>query len=161
MINIDKSLLFQVINFLVLVAILYKFAFKPITKALQDRADGIKKSLDDAKAANEEAERRLKEYSDKLTTAHKEGEVIRERARQEALTEGQRLVTDAKEEAGRLVEQAKKDIEGEVKKARQELREEVVNISLQVTEKILEKKVDAEDHKRLVGEYISKMGALH
>lgn len=161
MINIDKSLLFQVINFLVLVAILYKFAFKPITQALKDRADGIKKSLDDAKAANEEAERRLKEYSDKLAGAHKEGDAVREKARQEALNEGQRLITDAKDEAGRLLEQGKKDIESEVKKARQQLREEVVNISLQVTEKVLEKKIEAEDHKKLVGEYISKMGALH
>ncbi len=161
MINLDWSLLFQVVNFGILVAILYKFAFKPITKALEDRAEGIKKSLEDAKAANQEAEQRLKDYGDKLATAHKEGEGIRERARQQALTEEQRIVTEAKEEAHRLVEQAKKDIDGEVKKARQKLREEVVNISLMVTEKVLEKKVEAEDHKRLVGEYIAKMGELH
>ncbi len=159
MLNLDWSLLFQVINFAVLVAILYKFAFKPITKALQDRADGIKKSLDDAKAANEEAERRLKEYSDKLAAAQKEGDALRDKARQQAQAEEQQIAARAREEAAHMVEQAKKDIEGEVKKARQALREEVVNISLQVTEKILEKKIETEDHKRLVNEYISKMGA--
>ncbi|MGH7376776.1 MAG: F0F1 ATP synthase subunit B, partial [Candidatus Methylomirabilales bacterium] len=136
-INIDKTLLLQLVNFLILVAILYKFLFKPLTGFMAQRAEGIKRSLSEAEEARRAAARTMEEYSAKLVAAQKESEAVRARMEQEVAAERQRLLEESREEAARLLEAARVEIGQEVKKAKATLREEAVSLSLAAAEKLL------------------------
>lgn len=153
-INIDKTLLLQLVNFLILVAILYKFLFKPLTGFMAQRADGIKRSLSEAEEARKAAARTMEEYSARLVAAQKESEAVRARMEQEVTAERQRLLKESREEATRLLEAARAEIGREVKQAKAALREEAVTLSLAAAEKLLGRALTEADHRRLVEQAI-------
>jgi F-type H+-transporting ATPase subunit b len=157
-INIDRTLLLQLVNFLILVAILYKFLFKPLTAFMAQRADGIKRSLSEAEEARKAAARTMEEYSARLVAAQKESEAVRARMEQEVTAERQRLLKESREEATRLLEAARAEIGREVKQAKVTLREEAVTLSLAAAEKLLGRALTEADHRRLVEQAIRDVG---
>jgi F-type H+-transporting ATPase subunit b len=157
-INIDKTLLLQLVNFLILMAILYKFLFKPLTGFMAQRAEGIKRSLSEAEEARRAAARTMEEYSAKLVAAQKESEAVRARMEQEVAAERQRLLKESREEAARLLGAARVEIGQEVKKAKAALREEAVALSLAAAEKLLGRALTEADHRRLVEQAIRDVG---
>jgi len=158
LIELDRSLLFQVVNFLVLLGFLYLFLFKPVRLFLAERSDSIRRTKEETQRAQEEAEKRLSEYSLLLSRAQQEIEAMKEVARNEALAERQRMIREAKEEAKRVLQETKREIESEVRFARQELRKEVVNLSAAMTERLLRKSLGVEEQRRLLLESLEELG---
>jgi F-type H+-transporting ATPase subunit b len=157
-INLDVTILIQAINFLILIFLLTKFLFKPLTKFLADRSAGIEKSLAEAKAANEAAATAQAEYKAQMREAQREIAAIREQGQREIEAERQRLLQASREEAERLVAQAKTEIEAEIKRARVSLREEVVTLVLAAAERLLGRTVSGDDQKRLAEQYVRELG---
>lgn len=79
-INLNMTLLIQAVNFLILITVLYKFLFTPLTQFLATRADGIKRSLEEAKAAREAAAQTQKEYEAQILATRREAAAMRESA---------------------------------------------------------------------------------
>lgn len=158
-INLNMTLLIQVVNFLILIAVLYKFLYKPLTQFLATRADGIKHSLEEAKAARETAAQAQKEYEAQILATRREAAAMRESAIREVEEERQRLLKISREEAARLVTEAKAQIEQEVKKAKVELRAEVVGLSLGVAERVIARSLTADDHRRLAEQVVAEIGS--
>jgi len=159
-INLNFTLLLQMVNFIVLIAILYRFLYRPLTDFLAKRQEGIKHSLEEASATREAAQRALDEYNAKLQSSEKEAQAIREAAERAAYEERQRLIKAAKEEATEFLAAARAEIEQDVKRARAQLREEVAILSVAVAEKIIRRSLEVQDHQRLVEEYIRGVGDL-
>lgn len=157
-INLNKTLIIQVVNFLILVVVLSKFLFKPLTQFLATRADGIRRSLEEAKTAREAAAQTQKEYEAQILATRREAAAMRESAIREVEEERQRLLKVSREEAARLVTEAKAQIEQEVKKAKAELREEVVGLSLGITERLIARSLTADDHRRLAEQVAAEIG---
>ncbi|MBI2081787.1 MAG: F0F1 ATP synthase subunit B [candidate division NC10 bacterium] len=157
-INLDRTLLLQLVNFLILVAVLYKFLFKPLTTFMAQRAEGIRHSLSEAEEARKAAAQTMEEYSAKLVAAQKESEAVRARMEQEVGAERQRLMKESREEAARLLESARVQIAQEVKKAKAALREEAASLSLAAAEKLLGRALTEADHRRLVEQAIRDVG---
>jgi len=157
-INLDLTLLLQMVNFLILVAILYKFLFKPLTTFLAKRAEGIRQSLEEAKAAREAAAKAREEYEARILAVQREAQERREAALREVEEERQRLMRASKEEADRLVAAAKAEIEQEAKKAKAALREEAVSLSLQVAERIIQRSLTEADHRRFAEQFVEEVG---
>lgn len=157
-INIDFTLILQIVNFLILVAILYKFLFKPLQAFLAKRAEGIRSSLEEAKRAREEAQRLQEEFQARIQTIQREAQERREAALREVEEERQRLIRASKDEAERLLGEAKTQIEVEVKRAKATLREEAVSLSLEIAERILQRSLTDEDHRRLSKQFVQEMG---
>lgn len=157
-INLDRTLLLQLVNFLILVAILYKFLFKPLTGFMAQRAEGIRRSLSEAEEARKAAARTMEEYSARLVAAQKESEAVRARMEQEVTAERQRLMKESRDEAARLLESARVQIAQEVKRAKAALREEAASLSLAVAEKLLGRALTEVDHRRLVEQAIRDVG---
>ncbi len=145
------------IVFSLLLLILYRFAWGPITKALDDREHRIGESMQQAEKALAEA-RQL--------------QADNERARREAEQEAQRLLRDAREEADRLRgeevqktresiqqmrDQAQDEIEREKDSALDALRAEVADLAIQAAEKILQTNLDAPSQRRLVENFIDDL----
>lgn len=158
-INLNKTLLIQAVNFLILITVLYKFLFKPLTQFLATRADGIKRSLEEAKMAKEAAAQAQKEYEAQILATRREAAAMRESAIREVEEERQRLLKASREEAARLVTEAKAQIEQEVKRAKIELREEVVGLSVGIAERVIARSLTADDHRRLAEQVVAEIGS--
>jgi len=157
-VNLDKTLLLQVVNFIILIVLLHRFLYRPLTRFLATRAEGIRRSLEEAKAAREAAAQAKQEYEAQIAAARREAAAMRDAALREVEAERQRLLTASREEALRLVADARAQIDQEVKRAKAELREEVVGLSLRVAERLISRSLTAEDHVRLAEQVADDIG---
>ncbi len=158
LISLDKSLIIQVANFVLLLVLLRKFLYTPLVAKMEERTAAIKKSLEEAQAARAQAAKQQEENAERLRAAHAEAEAIRTRALKEASEEQQKLVAAARVESQRMVDSAKAQLEAETRRAREELRREVSDLAVAVAEKLVGKSLRDEDHRRIVTEALSRVG---
>lgn len=156
-----KDFLYRCFNFALLVGLLAYFVTKPIRKGLKDRREEIEKTLADAEAAKVAAEAKYLEYSEKLTKATEEIENITASIRHDGEVEREKILAAAKEMAVKIEQEADSKASSVVANARKELREEAARLAVDLAEDLLKKQVSADDQKRLVDEYMQKMGELH
>ena len=159
MISLDASLIVQMVNFLALLGILYWLLYRPFVAKMQERTEAIRKSLDEAASARAEATRQQEENAARLRTAYQEAAAIREQALKEAGDEQRRLVEAARVESQRLMDTAKAQMDADIRRAREELRREVSDLAIAVAEKLVKKSLRDDDHRRIVADAISRIGA--
>jgi F-type H+-transporting ATPase subunit b len=157
LIELNGSLVVQVVNFLVLLAVLYQFVYKPLLTTLASRTSAIKSQLAEAQAAREAAQQQLREFEARLTAAQAEAQAVRDRALREAAELRERLNAEARQEAVRLVAAARAEIDQDVRRARGELRREVATLAIAIAERLIRKNVQPEDHERLVQEALGRL----
>lgn len=157
-ISLDKSLIVQGINFLILLFILQRLFYKPFLAKMEERTQAIQKSLDEAQAARAAAARQQEENEVRLRAAHAEAAAIRAQALKDAADEQRRLVDAARAESQRLVETAKAQMDADVRRAREELRREVADLATAIAEKLVRRSLRDEDHRRIVADAIAKVG---
>ncbi len=148
---------FRVLNFTVLVVALFLVLRKPVSTALSSRIDGIKKQLVDLEAQKEAAEKKLAEYSGKLSELEKEAEHIVADYIKQGNEAKARILKEAEASAEKLQAQARRNIEHEFDQAKKQLQAEVLEKSLAKAEEIIKEKISADDQNRLVDEYLEKV----
>lgn len=158
LISLDRSLIVQVINFVVLLVILSRLLYQPFLAKMAERTETISKSLEEAQAARAQAQQQLEENEARLRAAHAEAAAIRAQALREAGEAQRRLVDAARTEAQRLVDSAKAQLEADVRRAREELRREVADLAIAVAEKLIRKSLRDEEHRRIVADAIARVG---
>jgi F-type H+-transporting ATPase subunit b len=157
LISLDKSLLVQAVNFLILLFVLWKLLYKPFMAKMDERTTAIKKSLEEAQLARTEAQRQQEENAARLREAYAEAQAIRDAALKEAADEQRKLVEAARGESQRLVESAKAQMDTDIRRARDELRREVADLSTAVAERLIRRSLRDDDHRRIVDEAIARM----
>jgi F-type H+-transporting ATPase subunit b len=158
LISLDKSLIIQLVNFLILLLILQRLLYKPFLAKMAERTQAIQKSLDEAQAARAQAARQQEENEARLRAAHAEAAAIRAQALKEAADEQKRLVDAARAESQRLVDTARAQMEADVRRARDELRREVADLATAVAEKLVRRSLRDEDHRRIIADAIARVG---
>jgi F-type H+-transporting ATPase subunit b len=158
LISLDKSLIIQFLNFIILLLILQRLLYKPFLAKMAERTQAIQKSLDEAQAARAQAARQQEENEARLRAAYAEAAAIRAQALKEAADEQKRLVDTARAESQRLVDTAKAQMDADVRRARDELRREVADLATAVAEKLMRRSLRDEDHRRIVADAIAKVG---
>ena len=156
-----KDFAYRCFNFALLVGLVAYFVTKPIRKGLKGRTEEIEKTLANAQAAKEAAEAKHLEYSEKLAKATEEIASITDSIRREGELERDKIIAAAKELAINVEQEAENKAAGVITKARTELREEAASLAVELAEDMLKKQVSADDQKRLVEEYMQKVGELH
>lgn len=157
MIDLNATLIAQIINFLLLVVVLTKVAYKPLMKALQERQERIAASIDQADRAKTEAEQLKKEYQEQLARARAEAQSIVEKATRLAEQTKDEIIIAARAEHAKLLKEAQDEIARERQRALSELRGEVVTLSMAAAAKIIEKNLDSETNSKLVADFINKL----
>jgi len=157
LINLDKSLIIQGINFLILLFLLQRLLYKPLIAKMSERTEAIRRSLEEAQHARAEAARQQEENADRLRAAHAEAASIRAAALKEAAEEQRKLVDAARAEAARLVASARAQMDADIRRAREELRREVADLAIGVAEKLISKSLDDADHRRIVAEAVGRL----
>jgi F-type H+-transporting ATPase subunit b len=144
--------IWTIVTFLVLLALLAKFAWRPLLEALDKRQASIRQSLDDARQAKQELERLQVESQRILAQARSEAEAIVARTRDDASRLREELRQKAQQEASGIVRNAEKQIELETARALQQIRHEAVDLSVAIASKLLQRNVTKEDNERLIDE---------
>ncbi|MBI2218535.1 MAG: F0F1 ATP synthase subunit B [Candidatus Rokubacteria bacterium] len=158
LINLDKSLFVQIVNFVILLVILHRLLYKPLVAKMNERTEAIRRSLEEAQSARAEAARQQEENAARLRAAHQEAAQIRDHALREAAEESRKQMEAAQAQARRLVEDARAQMGAEVRQARDALRREVAELSTAVAEKLIRKSLRDEDHRRIVAEAVGRLG---
>jgi F-type H+-transporting ATPase subunit b len=151
--------LWTAITFLVLIFVLWKFAFGPISKMLVERETTIRDAIDSARKEREEAERLLAQQKDALLKAQREAAELAKRNQQEMEAFRAQLTAQAKKEADDLVAQARKSIQEEKKIAVAQLRAEVADLAVAAAARIVKSSLDEKTQRQLVDEYIKDLPA--
>ncbi len=159
-INVPQ-LIAQLVNFLLLFALLYFFAYKPILRMFDERSRRIKESVEQADLVKEQAARAEEDNKKQLEAAAREGQEAIGRAMRAADDARQRAQEDAREEAGSLVEKARADIEREREEALGELRQEFADLAVVAAEKIIEKSLDKEAHREIIDKVLEESSTLN
>lgn len=135
----------QTLLFLILLYLLYRFAWKPILNAINDREEGIKNAL----AAAEEAKKEMQNVTADSEKLLQEARGEREAMLKEAREIKEKMVADARDQAklegDKLIAQAKATIESEKKAAVAEIKNQVADLSVQIAEKILKDQLSNKD----------------
>lgn len=156
-----KDFIYRCFNFLLMVGLLAYFVTKPIRKGLKERRVNIEKTLAEAEQAKAAAEAKQKEYTEKLAKAAQEIEGITASIRREGEKERDKIIASAQALAEKIEQEAESKATGVVARAQLQLREEAVQLAVDLARDLLNKEVSAQDQKRLVDEYMQKMGELH
>ncbi len=149
--------LWTLVIFGLVVFVLGKFAWKPILKGLADREAFIRASLEHAKKDRDEAESRLREYSEKLVHARKEATEIVEEARRDADAVRHKIENEARAEAAAAIERAKREIGIAQETAVKELYGLAARLSTDVAARVLGREIRPEDHDRLIRDSIAEL----
>lgn len=153
--HIETNLLIaQLVNFTIVLIVLYTFAYKPILKILNDRTKKIEKGLKDAEDARKKMEELTQKEREVLVSAKKEAQNIMKNAEQSAKKEAQNIVLETKAQTERMIEEAKKNIEQEKGKMIAEVKSEIAGLVVAATEKVISEKLDKEKDKELIEKVI-------
>ena len=143
--------------FAVFAGILWKFAWGPLLKIIDEREQGIRNSVQDARKSKEEAESLLAEHRTMLRDAGKEREGILKTAQAEAERIKADITDKARGEAESLITRAKEQIGREKEQAIGELRAQVADIAVEAAGKIVRSSMSREEQKRLVDDFIAEL----
>lgn len=158
LLSVDFGLaIWILITFLVFLGLLWKFAWGPITQALEEREQNIKDSLEAAEKAMNRAEKISKENEEALREAEQKAKQIRKEALEEAEQLRQERIEKAKEEADKMLEDARETIEQEKQRALDELRDEVAGLAIESASRIIDAELDEERNAKLVDDYIRNL----
>jgi len=152
------TVLATIINFGILFLILRHFLFKPVTATIAAREKEIKDRIEKSQEDAKQAELLKIENEEKLKGAREEGKAIVEDFRARAEKVKDEIVSSAKQEAEFLLERARKDAEREREKATDEIKAQAINLAILLSSKALEAKIDEEEHRRLIKDFITKVG---
>jgi F-type H+-transporting ATPase subunit b len=149
--------LWTAITFLVLIGVLWKFAFGPITRMLAERETTIRDAIDSARKEREEAEKMLAQQKEALVKAQRDAAELAKRNQQEMETFRTQLTAQARKEADDLVATARKAIGEERRLAVAQLRAEVADLAVAAASRIVKSSLDEKAQRQLVDEYIKDL----
>lgn len=154
--HIDYKLLSaQMVNFAIVIAVLYKFAYKPLLAKMDERSETIEKGLKDAQKAGEKLEAAAKERERHIQEAKKEARQIIDEAQKQSDRNKEDAVGQARVDAQRVVDQAKKQIQAEKEKMVVEIKKEIGTLVVAVAKKVIDEKLDGKKDEELIEKAIA------
>ncbi len=154
------ALLWQLIAFSLLVFGLYKLLYKPVLRMLDERAERIRKGMEDAAKAREMAERAQEEFEKRIAEARKEGQEIVAQATQMSEKLRQEILAQARAEAERMIAKERERLTQEREQALSELRAQVADLSIMVAQKIVGVSLDEAAQRKLIADFLREAGDL-
>ena len=146
-----------IVSFLILVAILGKFAWKPILQALHEREQKIRGALEQADKARAEAAELLKQNEKNMTRAEEEYRKMMREAKTLGEKTREEIVGKARVQAEQELKRANEEIQRNLEAAKQQLRSEVADLAIKAAEKILDETLDAQKHRKIVDGFLGQL----
>lgn len=149
-----QLLLAQMVNFAIVAFVLYRFAYKPILKTLNDRTAKIEKGVKDAENAKKKLEEVSVEEKEIMKKAKIEAQEIVKKAEETAKKSAEEISVEAKKQIEKMIADAQKSIDQEKSKMISEVKSEIAGLVVSATEKIIGGKIDSHKDKELIEQVI-------
>ena len=145
-------------NLVILFLILKKLLFKPVKKIVDKRQKEIESEYKKAEKTQAEADAIKAEWEGKMATAEAEADKIISDAVERADSRNEVMLYESREKADQIIRKAKADIERERKDARETIKKEIVDVSQALSEKIIGREINMDDHRDLIDRAIDRIG---
>ena len=142
---------------MVLLTLLKKFAWGPLLAALEERQEGIRKSLDDAAQARKELEQVQEESNRIVAKARADADAIIASGRADALKLQEELRAKARLEAEGIVKNAEREIQQQTTQSLAQIREEAVDLSLSIASKQIQRNLSKKDNETLIQDTLKQI----
>jgi F-type H+-transporting ATPase subunit b len=156
----DMSI-YSFVVFLILLGVLYKFAWGPIANALDLREETIQRQIDEARLASEKAAAQLKEYEARLAAATDEARQIVAGARKDAEVAKDKVVAETREAAQKERDRAVADINVAKNQALDQIAQKSVQTAISLASNIIRREVKPQEHEALIGEAVNQFSKLN
>jgi F-type H+-transporting ATPase subunit b len=153
--------IYSLVVFLVLMTVLYKFAWGPIAAALDQREQTIARQIEEARLASERAALQLKEYEAKLAAATEEARGIVAAARKDAEVAKDKIAVEAREVAQRERDRAVADIALAKNQALDQIAQKTVQTAVSLASSLVRREVKAQEHEAIINEAIGEFSKLN
>jgi F-type H+-transporting ATPase subunit b len=153
-------LLAQLINFFLLLVLLYLVAYKPILKMLDQRSNKVKESMEQVEVVNKRTAEIEEEAAQRIDEARQEGQEIIKQAMEAGEGARAKARQEAKEEARALIEKAQAEIQHERDEAVEELRREVADLTIMAAGKVVGRSLDKEAHRQIIDKVLDEAPEL-
>ena len=153
-----RTTIMAIINFLIFLYVYKYFFHEKVNKILLERSNKIDKDINEAKKNKVKSDEILAENKKLLVKSKKESKLIVEEYKTKAQKVYEDIVMDAKVESKKIIERANLEIEREKLKLEEEIKNKSIDLAITLSTKVLEKSIDEEEHRRLIDDFISKVG---
>jgi len=150
-------MIWTIVAFLITLWVLKRYAFGPIQKMLDERREQIRRSIEEADNARDEARKLLEEHRALIGQARSDAEGIIAEARKTRESMEQRMREETEAERQRRLEETRREIAAETQRALEQIRSEVADLTLEATAIVVGKKLDAERDRELIADAIGSL----
>jgi len=154
------TLLAQIINFVILLVLMYLVAYRPIMRMFDERSRKIKESMEQTEFINEKAAQAEEEAEKRIEAASKEGQELVSQAARTGEGVRQQAQQEAKQDAESLVTRARTEIQRERDEAIDELRKEFADLTIMAAEKVIDRSLDKKAHRQLIDKVLKESTTL-
>lgn len=154
------SLVVYLVNFLILLGILYAVGYKPILRILDQRTSRIRQSLEQAERIQRESAERQVEMERQIQEARREGQGLIEQARQMADRFREEERARARQEAETFLSRARADIQRERDNAIEEVREQFADLAITAAERVIRRTLDRDAHREIIDQVLEESEQL-
>lgn len=155
------QILISLVNLFLLFIIIKKFLYKPVKKVMAQRQSQIDEQYSAAAKAEAEANESRKRYEQQLSGANDKADEILKSATENARYREEKIIADAKLRADSIIRAAETEADLERKKAADGIKREIVEVSGALTEKMLEREINTDDHRALIDSFIEEIGEVN
>lgn len=152
------SLLFTLLNTLILFLVIKHFLFGRVHAVLEARQQEVAKTYQDAEDASRHVSELEEEYTGLMQNAKTESEQLIRNATRTAQSRSEEILAQARKDSGDMLEHAAAQIEQDKKRARNQLRGEISDLAVEVAQKVVERDLNQSDHDRLISDFIDSVG---
>ena len=155
------SIALKFLNFGVLLAILIKFAGKPLKTYLVNRHNAIKEKIEETNRMLDEAEKLKRTYEEKLARLDEEIATFKKTIMGEVENEKAKIVAEAAQFASKMKEQARLTYEQELKEVKNKIKEDIAQLTIEGAGKLIAEKISKPDHEKMIEDFIVKLRSLN
>ena len=152
------TIIFQILNLLLLMVLFKKYLFKPVTEILEKRQAEIEGHYQEAQQAETDAKAMKADYESKMAGARQEADRVIKTATESANAMSASIVEDARTQADQLKRRAQTEIDLERRRAFDEVKGELSGIALDIASQVIEREVNDKDHEAFINEFIKNVG---
>ena len=152
------TVIFQILNLLLLMVLFKKYLFKPVLEILEKRQAEIEGHYQEAQQAETDAKAMKADYESKMAGARQEADRVIKTATESANAMSASIVEDARTQADQLKRRAQTEIDLERRRAFDEVKGELSGIALDIASQVIEREVNEKDHEAFINEFIKNVG---
>ncbi|NLG51295.1 MAG: F0F1 ATP synthase subunit B [Chloroflexi bacterium] len=159
--GIDVGLLIsQAVNFGLLAVLLYFILYKPVLGKLEERAQRIKKGIEDAEQAEKLVQDAKAQYEQEMDRARREAHEVIERATRAAEQQRQEILAQARQEAHDMILRAQQQAQHELQEGQLAVQQRVIDLAISIASRILQEKLEEEKQHEMIQQFLSEASQL-